>query len=84
MLYRPIPQQAFRAELVGSNRCTTAGFTASGQANMLALRVRSIGEAARFAVEDNKTGRPTFRHWRDRPARDGAAPPIAPIALQVV
>jgi len=51
---------------------------------MLALRVRSIGEAARLAVEDNKTGRPTFRRWRDRPARDGAAAPIAPIALQVV
>ena len=51
---------------------------------MLALRVRSIGEAARLAVEDNKTGRPSFRRWRDRPARDGAAPPIAPIALQAV
>jgi hypothetical protein len=50
----------------------------------LALRVRSIGEAARLAVEDNKTGRPIFRRLRDRPARDGAAPPIAPIVLQVV
>jgi hypothetical protein len=109
MLYRPIPQQALRAELVGSNRCTAAGFTASGQAPVLALcreliaagldpdqpleihlgatlalRVRSIGEAARLAVEDNKTGRPTFRRWRNRPARDGAAPPIAPIVLRVV
>lgn len=43
---------------------------------ILALRVRSIGEVARLAVEDNKTGRPTFRRWRDRRARDGAAPPM--------
>jgi hypothetical protein len=52
----------------------------------LALRIRSIGEAAKLAVEDNKTGRPTFRRRRDRPARDGAAPPIsetAPGAVEI-
>jgi hypothetical protein len=42
---------------------------------VLALRVRSIGEAAKLTVEDNH-GRPTFRSWRDRPGSDGAAPPV--------
>jgi hypothetical protein len=40
---------------------------------VVALRVRSIGEAAKLTVEDNH-GRPTFRSWRDRPGSDGAAP----------
>jgi len=40
---------------------------------VLALRVCSIGEAAKLTVEDNH-GRPTFRSWRDRPGSDGAAP----------
>ena len=44
--------------------------------NTLALRVGSIGEAAKLAVEDSKIGKPILRRWRDRPARDGAAPPI--------
>jgi hypothetical protein len=46
----------------------------------LAIRVRSIGKGARLAVEDSKSGKPTFRSFRDRPARDGAALPIAPAA----
>jgi hypothetical protein len=50
----------------------------------LALRVPSIGEAASLAVEDNKTGKPIFRRWRDRSPRDGAAPPIAPIVPEAV
>lgn len=50
----------------------------------LAIRVRSIGEAAKLAVEDNKTGRPTFRRWRDRPARDGAGPPVEQIGSEAV
>ena len=56
------------------------------RAATLALCVRSIGEGARLAVEDSKTGRPTFRRWRDRPARDGAAPPVegtAPEATEI-
>jgi hypothetical protein len=98
-----------RAALVGSNRCTAAGITATGQAPVLALcrellaagfdpdqpleiyrgttlalRVRSIGEAARLTVKDNRLGRPVFVRWQDRPASDAAAPPIAPIALQAV
>jgi hypothetical protein len=50
----------------------------------VALYVRSIGEGARLAVEDSKLGRPTFRRWRDRQARDGAAPPIAPLVPEGV
>ena len=41
---------------------------------LLALRVRSVGRAARLAVEDNENGRPQFRLAR-RPRR-GAAPPM--------
>ena len=40
------------------------------------LRVSSIGYGANFTVEDSKTGTPIFRRWRDRHARDGAAPPV--------
>jgi hypothetical protein len=40
---------------------------------LLALRVRSVGGAARLAVEDNENGRPQFR--LARPPRRGAAPP---------
>jgi hypothetical protein len=47
---------------------------------ILALRVRAIGQAARLAVADGKTGRPTFRRWRNRPARDGAGPPVEGMA----
>jgi hypothetical protein len=31
-----------------------------------AVRVRSIGEAAKFTIEDNKHGTPRFRLWRLR------------------
>ena len=41
---------------------------------ILALKVRSIGEAARLAAEDSKNGRPQFR--LARPTRRGAAPPM--------
>ena len=50
----------------------------------LALYVCSIGRGAKLAVEDSKTGRPTFRRWRDRQARDGAAPPMAPLVPEAV
>jgi hypothetical protein len=42
----------------------------------LALRVRSIGEAARLTVEDDRRGRPRLRRWRDRQERCGAASPV--------
>jgi hypothetical protein len=51
---------------------------------ILALRVRSIGDGARLAVADGKTGRPTFRRWRDRPARDGAGPPVSGMAPETL
>jgi hypothetical protein len=41
---------------------------------LLALRVRSVGAAARLAVEDNENGRPQFR--LARPPRRGAAPSV--------
>ena len=36
------------------------------RANQLALRIRSIGEAAGLTVEDDRHGRPRFRRWRER------------------
>jgi hypothetical protein len=42
---------------------------------LLALRVRSIGEGAQLAVEDDRHGRPRFRRWRHR--RCGAGSPVA-------
>jgi len=44
--------------------------------DMLALRVRSIGEGARLTVEDNHIGKPVFRRCRDRAESGGAAPPV--------
>jgi hypothetical protein len=52
--------------------------------NALALRVRSIGEAARLTVEDSRLGQPRFRRWRDRQASDGAAPPVAETTPEAV
>ena len=43
--------------------------------DVLCLRVRSIGEGARLAIEDDRYGRPRLRRWRNRPRRYGAAPP---------
>jgi hypothetical protein len=40
---------------------------------VLCLCVRSIGEGARLAVEDDRHGRPRLRRWRDRARRYGAA-----------
>lgn len=44
--------------------------------DMLALRVRSIGEGAGLTVEDNRFGTPVFRRWRNRGAGVGSAPPV--------
>ena len=46
---------------------------------VLALAVRSIGEGARFTVEDTR-GTPHLRRWRDRSKRYGAGLPVAQIA----
>jgi hypothetical protein len=48
--------------------------------NTLAVRVHSIGQAARLTVQDNRLGRPVFARWRDRAASDGASPPIGKTA----
>ncbi len=42
--------------------------------DVLALRVRSIGEAAGLVVEDDRHGRPRLRRWRDRIQGCGADP----------
>jgi hypothetical protein len=44
--------------------------------DVLALRVRSIGEGAGLTVEDNRFGTPVFRRWRDRGVGVGSAPPV--------
>jgi hypothetical protein len=41
--------------------------------DVLALRVRSIGEGARLTVEDGRHGSPRFRQWRDRGGGAGSA-----------
>lgn len=46
------------------------------RSDMLALRVRSIGEGAGLTVEDNRFGTPVFRRWRNRGAGIGSAPPV--------
>ena len=43
----------------------------------VALYVRSIGEAARLTVKDDRLGRTRFARWQDRAASDAGAPPIA-------
>jgi hypothetical protein len=42
--------------------------------DVLALRVRSIAEAASLTVEDDRHGRPRLRAWRERMQGCGAAP----------
>ena len=49
--------------------------------HVLALKVRSIGEGAKLAVEDDATGKPRLRRWRDRRQTSGAASPICELAL---
>jgi hypothetical protein len=44
------------------------------EGGVLALKVRSIGEAAGLVVEDDKNGRPRFR--LERPPRGGGASPM--------
>ena len=47
--------------------------------DVLCLCVRSIGEGARLAVEDDRYGRPRLRRWRNRPKGCGAAPLVRQI-----
>lgn len=44
--------------------------------DVLALRVRSIDEAADLTVEDDWNGRPRFRRWRMQRQGRGTAPPV--------
>jgi hypothetical protein len=44
--------------------------------NMLSVIVGSIGNGARFTVEDDRHGRPRLRGWRDRDGGCGAGPPV--------
>jgi hypothetical protein len=43
----------------------------------VALMILSIGEGATYAVEDNRRGTPSFRRWRNRSEKSGAASPGA-------
>ena len=45
---------------------------------VLALRIRSIGEAAGLTVEDSNRGTPILRRWRG-PRGSGAASPMRQI-----
>jgi hypothetical protein len=45
------------------------------RAGTLALRIHSIGHAARLTVEEDRHGRPRFRRWRERGC--GAGSPVA-------
>ena len=47
--------------------------------DVLCLRIRSIGEAAQFSIEDDRHGRPRLRRWRNRPRGCGAAPLVRQI-----
>lgn len=51
---------------------------------VLALAIRSIGEASRLTVEDDQHGRPRLRHWRNRHARCGAGSPVALSGQRVI
>jgi hypothetical protein len=44
---------------------------------VLTLKVRSIGEAAELAVQNDKNGTPSLRRWRNRAPGGGTASPIA-------
>ena len=46
----------------------------------LCLRIRSIGESARFTVADDRHGTPRLRRRQERPQRYVAGSPVAPIA----
>jgi hypothetical protein len=51
---------------------------------VLALAIRSIGEASRLTVEDDQHGRPRLRHWRNRRAECGAGSPVALSGQRVI
>jgi len=42
--------------------------------DVLALRVRSIGEGAKLTVRDNSAGKPVFRRWDGAPIGAEASP----------
>ncbi len=45
--------------------------------DVLALRIRSVAEAAGLTVEDDRHGRPRFPRWRDRGRGNDAALPVS-------
>lgn len=44
--------------------------------DVLALRVRSIGEGAKLTVTDSRCGTPVLRPWRDQQAGIVPSPPV--------
>jgi hypothetical protein len=48
--------------------------------DVLALRIRSIGEGAELTVQTDSRGTPRFQKYR---IRDGTAPPVAPITADL-
>ena len=49
--------------------------------DVLALKVRTIGDGAKLTVEDSRHGTPVLRPFRDRQAGVGSAPPVDPERL---
>jgi hypothetical protein len=71
----PAPVLALCRKLIEAGHDPSAPLHAY-RGDMIALRVRSIGEGAGLTVEDNRFGTPVFRRWRDRGAGVGSAPPV--------
>ena len=71
--YSPVLAMCRKLVVAGYNPATPLHVY---RGDVLALKVRSIGEGAQRTVEDNKTGMPTFRRWRNNQARGGRGSPI--------
>jgi hypothetical protein len=66
------PVLALCRSLVAAGRDPTTPLEAYRD-DVLALRVRSIGEGARLTVEDGRHGSPRLRQWRGRGGGAGSA-----------
>ena len=74
------PVLALCRELIAAGHdpsCTLHAY----RGDKLALKVRSIGEGAEYAVGDSKLGTPTFRRWQDDAQRDVGGPLVRQNAL---
>src|SRR5262249_20877271 len=71
--HAPAPARALCRALVTAGQDPNRPLHAY-RGDVLCLRVRSIGQAAQLAVEDDRHGRPRLRRWRNRPKGCGAAP----------